>query len=551
MRGLVAFRLTVGGAQLAAKQDYEGAIREYDRALVMNPEFVDALANRAKVNDLLHRYDRALADFDRAVALQPKDAALLLQRSQLHADMHDSAARLADLGRALALAPNSPQILAARADAYADAGDDARAAADLAQAVALAPKSAEALMAQANAFIKSGDFDRARQSLDDAIQSNPGADNAYFERGRLSLYRGDFAKAIADLERASAVPVTPYPALWLFVSRERAGVDGGAQFAAQTRSWPSGSWPYPVVQQMLGRISAVDARAAASNDDERCEADFYNGELLLARREVDSAKSILRRALDECPRAFIEREGADAELKRLDREAAAAPTQTQADSAAPAASPSLAGAAAPVWTPPAPQPSATDATGDGVASAVPVQAEVVRASGSGPASISAKTLYSGTAVWSFVDRGPKASELDAELLFTSGSVHGELSLRRVASQGDLHYELLFLFLASDRAAPPLSLMGSRFGAPTVTGPGYKFALAADAPFQRVDDTSYRMTIPANEVQRFLDAIVRGRELSIDLGAADPAAFPQTPVTMQLRLGPKTANVAHTAAAAWN
>jgi len=462
-----------------------------------------------------------------------------------------SAARLADLGRALALAPNNPQLLAARAGAYADAGDDARAAADLAQAVALAPKSAEALMAQANAFIRADDFDRARQTLDDLIQSNPGADNAYFERGRLSLYRGDFATAIADFERASAVPVTPYPALWLFVSRARTGVDGGAQFAAQTRSWPSGSWPHPVVQQMLGRISADDARAAASNDDERCEADFYNGELLLARREVDSAKSILRRALDECPREFIEREGANAELKRLDREAAAPPTSPQANSAAPAASPSLAGAAAPDWAPPAPQLSATDATGGGAASAIAMQAEVVRASGSGPASISARTLYSGTAVWSFVDRGPKASELDAELLFAGGSVHGELSLRRVASQGDLRYELLFLFLASDRAAAPLSLMGSRFGAPTVTGPGYTFALAADSPFQRVDDTSYRMTIPADEVQRFLDAVARGRELSINLGSADPGAFSQTPVTMQLYLGPKTANVAHAAAEAWN
>ena len=238
-RTMAAFRLAVGGAQMAVKGDYEGAIREYDRALAIDPDFVDALANRAKANDILQRYDRALADLDRAVALQPKKAALLVQRSGVHAEMHDLVDALADLDRALALSPNDPLILVERAGAYSDAGDDARAAADLAQAVALAPKNADVLMAQANAFIKSGDFDRARQNLDQVIKAKPAAPNPYFVRGRLSLYRGDTAKAVADLERASAVPVTPYPAMWLFVARARGGL----------RRWRATRDPDPILAE--------------------------------------------------------------------------------------------------------------------------------------------------------------------------------------------------------------------------------------------------------------------------------------------------------------
>jgi len=373
-RTMIAFRFAVGGMQMAVKGDYDGAIHEYDRALAVDPEFVDALANRAKANDILHRYDRALADLDRAVALQPKKAALLAQRSELHTEMHDSGEAVADLDRALALSPNDPLILVERAGAYSDAGDDVRAAADLAQAAALAPNNPDVLMAQANAFIKSGDFDRAQRNLDAVIKAIPGAVNPYFVRGRLSLYRGDAAKAVADLERASAVPITPYPAMWLFVARGRGGLDGGAQLATQTRSWPSGSWPYPVIQQMLGRMSAADARAAASNDDERCEADFYNGELLLAHGGGDPAKEALRRALGECPLGFIEREGAKAELSRLDGEAAAAPTAPQANSAAPAAAPPSAGAAPPVLAPPAPQSSPTEAANGVPPAAAPVLA---------------------------------------------------------------------------------------------------------------------------------------------------------------------------------
>jgi hypothetical protein len=381
-------------------------------------------------------------------------------------------------------------------------------------------------MAQANAYIKSGDFDRARQSLDGAIQSNPGADNAYFERGRLSLYRGDFAKAIADLERASAVPVTPYPALWLFVSRERAGVDGGAQFTTQTRSWPSGSWPYPVVQQMLGRISAVDARAAASNDDERCEADFYNGELLLARREVDLAKSILRRALDECPRAFIEREGADAELKRLDREAAAKPPEPLP--AAAAASPS----------PPAVQPSAAAATDAS-------QAGAERASAVANATVSADRQYSGMATWSFVDRGADGGEVDATLTFSDAPIHGELSLRRVAAQGGPRYELLFVIRPEDRALPPFSGIGRMLGVPRVISAGSAFTSPAIGELNRVNDTTFRLVVSADEAQRFLSQLTKGDTVTMNL-----VADSDDRLRLELALDVKTAAVAQAAADAW-
>jgi lipoprotein NlpI len=360
VRTAVAVRLAVGGMKMAVKGDFEGAIREYDRALAVDPDLADGLANRAKANDVLQRYDRALVDLDRAVALQPNNAALLAQRAALHTEMHDPVDAIADLDRALALAPNDALTLVRRAGAYSDAGDDVRAAADLAQAVALAPKDLDVLMAQASAFIRSRAYDRAREDLDQVIKANPAADVAYFARGRLSLYAGDDGKAVADLERASAVPVTPYPAMWLFVARARRGLDGSAQLAAQTQAWPRGNWPYPVIQHMLGKISADDARVAASNDDERCEADFYNGELLLPNGGGEPAKAALQRALGECPLGFVEREGAIAELMRLEREAAAPRPAQQTVGDAPATVPTAA-VALPPPSAPAPQASPTEA----------------------------------------------------------------------------------------------------------------------------------------------------------------------------------------------
>ena len=393
-RGILALKIAVGGMQSAVKGDYLEAIRQYDRALAVDPDFVDALANRAKANDILQRYDRALADLDRAVALQPNKPTLFVQRSGVHTEMHDSVDAVADLDRALALSPNDPMILAERVGAYSAAGDDARAAADLARALALAPKNADVLMAQANAFIKVGDFDRARQNLDEIVKANPGGNNAYFVRGRLSLYRGDTANAVADLEPASAVPVTPYPSMWLFVARARGGVDSGAQLAIKTRSWPNDNWPYPIIKQMLGRSSAADARAAASNDDERCEADFYNGELLLAHGEGDPAKETLQRARAECPLGFVEREGANAELKRLDQEAATKPLESQAASDTPATVPPPPVALPPV-TAPAERASPTEAANGAPSAAASPQPQKEAAPPAAVAHESNKTMAAG------------------------------------------------------------------------------------------------------------------------------------------------------------
>jgi hypothetical protein len=340
--------------------------------------------------------------------------------------------------------------------------------------------------------------------------------------------------------------------MWLFAARGRSGHDGAAQLATQTRSWPSASWPYPVIQQMRGKMSAADARAAASNDDERCEADFYNGELTLTR-DVESAKASFQRALAECPPGFVEREGADAEWKRLDRRAAAPEGQVVATPPpTPEPEPSVA------TPPPAPEPEPSGAASPPdaapAAPTVPKSAapptETVRAFASASASISGKVTYSGMAVWSFVDRGPAGSELDADLIFGAASIHGELSLRRLASGREPAYQLVFLILASDRAAPPLSQLDNQLGAPTVAAPGSVFRLADDAPFARIDDTTYRAPIPAGEIQKDLSAVTRGKSLSIKLGVSDPQISPPTELTLRLELDAKIAHVVNVAAEAW-
>ena len=58
-------------------------------------------------------------------------------------------------------------------------------------------------------------------------------------------------------------------------------------------------------------------REAATNPNEKCEADFYAGEWHLMRGNKADARPGLQAAADTCPKTFYEYFGAVAELKRM------------------------------------------------------------------------------------------------------------------------------------------------------------------------------------------------------------------------------------------
>jgi rhomboid protease GluP len=79
----------------------------------------------------------------------------------------------------------------------------------------------------------------------------------------------------------------------------------------------SGDWPIPVIELLLGSRTAEAAFAAARTPAQQCEAQFYVGEWKLLRGDKVGAAAAWQAAMDSCPRSFIERKGANAELKRL------------------------------------------------------------------------------------------------------------------------------------------------------------------------------------------------------------------------------------------
>ena len=323
-RDMLAASQTVRGVESDLKGDHEAAIRAYDRALANNPDFIDALAKRGAANANLEKFDLALADFDQAILLRPDNPELLFQRSEIHRNLHQAWAVIADLDRAIEIAPTSSSLWAARAQAHMEVRDIAKAQSDIAQSERLGPRDPMMLRVMSVLLLEHGDIEGAMQALDADLQANPNDAAALFSRGRLWLYQQEPGKAAMDFERSGQVLTFLYPSLWRFLAGARLGEDPAPELATKLSVATDAKWPLPVARYYLGKITAAEARAAATTDDERCEADFYAAEWMLEQGKTEPARPGLETAAEECPVDFIEYEGARAELRRLDHEAKAA-----------------------------------------------------------------------------------------------------------------------------------------------------------------------------------------------------------------------------------
>jgi len=273
--------------------------------------------------------DEAIAACTRAIAsgeFQGHNlAALYVNRCSVNHAKGDYDRAIADCNEAIRLDPKFAEAYNNRGNAYYAKGNYDRAIADASEAIWLDPSLALAYNNRGNAYYAKGDYDRAIADASEAIRLDPKYMVAYFGRGRLYLYAGLLPKALADLNQASALnPKDAYAALWLDIVNKRSNLP--SQLADAALLIDMTEWPSPVIRLYLGQMTPKAVLAAADNPNANtkngqvCEANFYTGELDLQQGKKDDATRLFRLAAANCPKTFIEYEGATAELKALGAE---------------------------------------------------------------------------------------------------------------------------------------------------------------------------------------------------------------------------------------
>lgn len=146
----------IGHAQ-RLRENYEGALEFYAKALEINPKAYVALYGRAIAYDMLGDTNAALQDFKNCLKIAPEFVNAYYDRGVLLANENRLKEAIDDYTKALDRDPNFAHCYIARGEAYTELGEPKRALADFNAALEIDPESAEAHYYRAEAYKQLGD----------------------------------------------------------------------------------------------------------------------------------------------------------------------------------------------------------------------------------------------------------------------------------------------------------------------------------------------------------------------------------------------------------
>ena len=215
------------------------AIRDFNHALEINPDFIDALVNRGSAYVLQNEYNDALRDFNHALGLGGRQAEIYNIRGEIYllSRMYDEAIK--DFTAAIILNPVYSDAYLNRAKAYNEKGMSEEAEADFSQAIRADSdkfSSYADLAASESLFeedglsnrekaakfmtmglndLKNENYPQAIENFTQVIKVSPDNAMAYINRGQAYVELNQPDEAMVDLNKAVIYdPLNPSLYYW-------------------------------------------------------------------------------------------------------------------------------------------------------------------------------------------------------------------------------------------------------------------------------------------------------------------------------------------------
>lgn len=194
--------IQTGITALKAK-NYELAIEYLNQAIQKNNSNITALNARALAKKGAGQYEEAILDFDRAILLKPHVGSLYNNRGSVKEEMGMIRAAIADFDLALRYAPRDKTAYFNRGNAIHQLGQYERAIKDYTAAIEIDQDFAAAYHYRGNRKQELGDYLGAIKDYDFAIRIQPSYADAYNSRGNakrrlrwIQASKEDYAQAI-------------------------------------------------------------------------------------------------------------------------------------------------------------------------------------------------------------------------------------------------------------------------------------------------------------------------------------------------------------------
>ncbi len=189
----------------ADMEAFQLALQDYDSALKLNGKFHQALAGKAIVYEEMGEIVLAIRQYDTCIAHSPSDPQMFLYRGRNHQQLGNLETAIADFDEAIRLKPDFASAYIDRGDCYLDFGDFENAIADITRAIILDPGNANHLNSRGVAFIETEDFDLAIADFHRAISIGP-VDALFYSNLALTHFlMGNYDFAILDAEKSIEV----------------------------------------------------------------------------------------------------------------------------------------------------------------------------------------------------------------------------------------------------------------------------------------------------------------------------------------------------------
>ncbi len=136
------------GTDKANKKDFEGSVRDYDRAIRADPKYTDAYFNKGTSELYLKEYKEAISDLDKAIELKPDFLKAYTNRGIAKLKTDDLKGAIADFDAALKIEPGNASSYFMRGQVKLNAGDTKGGCYDLTKANELGDTRAQKFLNQ-------------------------------------------------------------------------------------------------------------------------------------------------------------------------------------------------------------------------------------------------------------------------------------------------------------------------------------------------------------------------------------------------------------------
>jgi tetratricopeptide (TPR) repeat protein len=197
------------GCHYARKSDSSRAIKDFDRAIQLLPDYLAAITNRGTMYGNSGDWTRAMRDYDEAARIDPNDPIVLMNRGTAYSKLGDHVRAVAQYDRVIALDPGHYPALNGRCWNRAIVGKDLKGAlADCNAALAISPKDANTLNSRGFVEFRLKQFNDAIGDYNAAITADPHQPSSYYVRGLAKRALGDIKGGNLDIAKAETIDPT-------------------------------------------------------------------------------------------------------------------------------------------------------------------------------------------------------------------------------------------------------------------------------------------------------------------------------------------------------